>query len=176
MGVIDWGWEALASFEKIMCYLSPHWHITQNPQLACFTAGLYSPGPCSILSILALLSSHTLLIIDWNTKVGRQELPGVTGKFDLGIQNKEGQRLTIVLPKEHIVHCKHPLLTTQEKTLHKDITKWSIQTSDWLYSLQPKMENLYTVSKNKTGSWLWLRSWTPYCQIPTWFEESRENH
>ena len=26
------------------------------------------------------------------------------------------------------------------------------------------MEKLYTVSKNKTGSWLWLRSWTPYCQ------------
>ena len=28
----------------------------------------------------------------------------------------------------------------------------------WLYSLQPKMEKLYTVSKNKTRSWLWLRS------------------
>ena len=28
-----------------------------------------------------------------------------------------------------------------------------------------KMEKFYTVSKNKTGSWLWLRSWTPYCQI-----------
>ena len=27
------------------------------------------------------------------------------------------------------------------------------------------MEKLYTVSKNKTGSRLWLRSWTPYCQI-----------
>ena len=27
------------------------------------------------------------------------------------------------------------------------------------------MEKLFTVSKNKTGSWLWLRSWTPYCQI-----------
>jgi len=34
-------------------------------------------------------------------------------------------------------------------------------------SLQPKMEKLYTVSKNKTGSWLRLRSWTPYCQIQT---------
>ena len=38
-------------------------------------------------------------------------------------------------------------------------------SSGWLYSLQPKMEKLYTVSKNKTWSWLWLRSWTPYCQI-----------
>ena len=35
----------------------------------------------------------------------------------------------------------------------------------WLYSLQPKMEKLYTVSKNKTGSWLWLRSWTPYAKF-----------
>ena len=37
--------------------------------------------------------------------------------------------------------------------------------SDWLYSLQPKMEKFYTLSKNKTQSWLWLRSWTPYCQF-----------
>ena len=38
------------------------------------------------------------------------------------------------------------------------------------------MEKLYTVSKNKTRSWLWLRSWTLYCQIQTLIEESRENH
>ena len=56
---------------------------------------------------------------------------------------------------------------TQEKTLHMDITRWSIPKSDWLYSLQPKMEKLYTGNKNKTRSWLWLRSWTPYCQIQT---------
>ena len=62
---------------------------------------------------------------------------------------------------------KHPLPTTQEKSLHMDITTWSTPKSDWLYSLQPKMEKLYTVSKNKTGSWLRLRPWTPYCQIQT---------
>ena len=32
--------------------------------------------------------------------------------------------------------------------------------SDCLYYLQPKMEKPYTVNKNKTRSWLWLRSWT----------------
>ena len=42
----------------------------------------------------------------------------------------------------------------QEKTLHMDITRWSTLKSDWLYSLQPKMEKLYTVNKNKTRSWL----------------------
>ena len=72
-----------------------------------------------------------------------------------------------VFPREHTGHSKHPLPTTQEKTLHMDITRWSISKSDWLYSLQPKMEKLYTVSKNKTRGWLWLRSWTPYWQIQT---------
>ena len=72
-----------------------------------------------------------------------------------------------VLWRECTGHSKHPLPTTQEKTLHMDITRWSTPKSDWLYSLQPKMEKLYTVSKNKTRSWLWLRPWTPYCQIQT---------
>ena len=30
---------------------------------------------------------------DWNVKVGSQEIPGVTGKFGLGVQNEAGQRL-----------------------------------------------------------------------------------
>ena len=68
-----------------------------------------------------------------------------------------------VLQREHTSHSKHPLPTSQEMTLHMDIIRWSTPKSDWLYSLQPKMEKLYTVSKNKTRSWLWLRSWTPYC-------------
>ena len=81
-----------------------------------------------------------------------------------------------VLPREHTGHSKHPLPTTQKKALHMDITRWSTPKSDWLYSLQPKMEKLYTVNKNKTRSWLWLRPWTPYFQIQTEIEESRENH
>ena len=66
-----------------------------------------------------------------------------------------------VLPREHTGHSKHPLPTTQQKTT-MDITTWSTPKSDWLYSLQPKMEKLYTVSKNKTRGWLWLRSWAKF--------------
>ena len=44
------------------------------------------------------------IIADWNAKVGSQEIPEVAGK--------------------------HPLLTTQEMTLHMDITRWSILKSD----------------------------------------------
>ena len=91
------------------------------------------------------------IIGDWNAKVGSQEIPGITGKFGLGLQNEASQRLT-VLPREPTGHSKHPLPKTQEKTLHMDITRWSIPKSYWLHSLQPKMEKLYTVNKNKTGS------------------------
>ena len=34
------------------------------------------------------------IIGDWNARVGSQEIPGVTGKFGLGLQNEKGQRLT----------------------------------------------------------------------------------
>ena len=33
------------------------------------------------------------IIGDWNAKVGSQEIPGVTCKFGLGVQNEAGQRL-----------------------------------------------------------------------------------
>ena len=56
-----------------------------------------------------------------------------------------------ILPRECTGHSKHPLPTTEERTIHMDITRWSIPKSDRLYSLQPKMENLYIISKNKTG-------------------------
>ena len=81
--------------------------------------------------LLELTPKRDVLFIigDWNAKVRSQDIPGVTGKFGLGVQNEAGQRLT-VLPREHTSHSKHPLPTTQEKTLHMDITRWSIPKSD----------------------------------------------
>ena len=84
--------------------------------------------------------------MDRNAKVSSQEIPGVTGEYGLGVQNEAGQRL-----RECTGHSTHPLPTAQEKILHMDITRWSIPKSDRFYSLQTKMEKLYTVSKNKTG-------------------------
>ena len=85
----------------------------------------------------------------WNTWSNRQIWPWNT-EWSRAKTNR-------VLPRKCPGHSKHPLPTTQEKTLYMDITRWSTPKSDLLYSLQPKMEKLYTVSKNKTGSWLWLR-------------------
>ena len=45
--------------------------------------------------LLELTPKEDVLFIirDWNAKVGRQETPGVTGKYGLGIQNEAGQKL-----------------------------------------------------------------------------------
>ena len=45
--------------------------------------------------LLGLTSPEDVLFIigDWNAKVESQEIPGVTGKFGLGIWNEAGQRL-----------------------------------------------------------------------------------
>ena len=98
--------------------------------------------------LLELTPKKDVLFIigDRNAKVGSQETPGETGKFGLGVQNEAGQRLR-VLPRECTDHSKHPLPTTQGKTLHMDITRWSTPKSDWFTFLQPKMEKLYTVKK-----------------------------
>ena len=45
--------------------------------------------------LLKLTPKKDVLFIigDWNAKVGSQEIPGITSKFGLGVQNKAGQRL-----------------------------------------------------------------------------------
>ena len=45
--------------------------------------------------LLELTPKKDVLFIigDWNAKVGSQEIPGVTGKFGLGVWNEAGQRV-----------------------------------------------------------------------------------
>ena len=52
-----------------------------------------------------------------------QETPGGAGKFGLGVQNEAGQKSDRILLREHTGHSKHSIPTTQEKTLHMDITR-----------------------------------------------------
>ena len=61
--------------------------------------------------LLELTPKKDILMIigDQKAKVESQETPGVTGKFGFRV--------------------KHPPPTTQEKTLHMDITRWSIPKS-----------------------------------------------
>ena len=57
-----------------------------------------------------------------------------------------------VLPREHTGHSKHPLPTTQEKTLHMNITRWSIEKSDWLYSCNQRWRSSIYAVKTRLGA------------------------
>ena len=47
----------------------------------------------TVVDIIFFKKDVLFIIGDWNAKVGSQEIPGVTGKFGLGVQNEAGQRL-----------------------------------------------------------------------------------
>ena len=46
-------------------------------------------------NLLELIPKKDVLFVvgNWNAKVGSQEIPRITGKFGLGVQNEAGQRL-----------------------------------------------------------------------------------
>ena len=118
--------------------------------------------------LLKLTPKRDVLFIigDWNAKSRKSRHTWSNRQIWSWSREWSRSKANRVLLRECTGQRKHPLPTTQEKTLHMDITRLSTPKSDWLYSLQPKMEKLYTVSKNKTGSRLWLISWTP-CKIQT---------
>ena len=58
------------------------------------------------------------IIGDWNTKVGSQETPGVTGKFGLGVQNEAGQRLTEFCQENALVIATPSSNNTREDSTH----------------------------------------------------------
>ena len=65
-------------------------------QVCAMTSNAEEAEAEDLQDLLELTPKKDVLFIigDWNAKVGSQETPGVTGKFDLGIQNEAGQRLT----------------------------------------------------------------------------------
>ena len=106
------------------------------------------------------------IIGDWNAKIGSQETSGVTGKFGLGVHNEAGKRLIEFCQENALVIANTLFQQHKRRLTHGHHQKVNTEIR-WIIFFQPKMEKLYTVSKNKTGNCLWLRSWTPYCQIQT---------
>ena len=77
--------------------------------------------------LLVLTPRKDVLFItgEWKAKGGSQEIPVVTGTFSLEVQNEAGHRLR-VWPRQCTSHSKHRLPTTQETSLNRDITRWSV--------------------------------------------------
>ena len=56
------------------------------------------------------------------------------------------------MPRQYTGHSKHPLPTTQEKTLHMDITRWSTPKSDRLYSCSQRWRSCIQSAKTRPGA------------------------
>ena len=68
---------------------------------------------------------------DWNAKVGRKTRHTWSNRQIWPWSTKQSRsKANRILPREQIGHSKYPLPTTQEKTLHMDITRWSTPKSD----------------------------------------------
>ena len=84
------------------------------------------------------------IIGDWNAKVGIQEIPGVTGKFGLEVQNKAGQRLTefwqesaLVIANTLFQQHKRRLYTwTSPDGQHRNQIDYILCTQRWRRSIQ----------------------------------------
>ena len=55
--------------------------------------------------------AFSIIIGDWNAKVGSHEKPEVTSKFGLGVRNEAGQRLIEFCQEHALVITKHSLPT-----------------------------------------------------------------
>ena len=84
------------------------------------------------------------ITVDWNAKVGSQEIPGVTGKFGLGVQNEAGQRLiefcqenTLVIANGLFPQHKRRLYTrTSPDGQHQNHIEYILCSQRWRSSIQ----------------------------------------
>ena len=96
--------------------------------------------------LLELTPKKDILFIieDWNAKVGSQEIPGITGKFGLGIWNEAGQRLieffqenALVITNTHFQQHKTRLYTcTSSDGQHRNQIDYILCSQRWRSSIQ----------------------------------------
>ena len=101
------------------------------------------------------------IVQDWNAKVRSQEIPGVTGKFGLGVQNEAGQRIiefcqenTLVIAntlfqqqREDSTHGHHQMVNTKIRLIIIFAAKngealYSHQKQDWELTVTQIMNSL----------------------------------
>ena len=84
------------------------------------------------------------IIGDWNAKVGSPEIPGITGKFGLGVQNEAGQTLTeFCQEKTQVIantlfqqHKKQLYTWTSPDGKYRNQTDYILCSQRWRSSIQ----------------------------------------
>ena len=94
------------------------------------------------------------IIGDGNAKVGSQEIPGVTGKFGLGVQNEAGQRLTELCQEDTLV-ITYTLFQQHKRSLYA----WTSADGQYkirliIYSAAKDGEALYSQQGEGDGTLL----------------------
>ena len=90
------------------------------------TPGIFSSYFCILIfyenlqDLLKLTPKKNVLSIigDWDAKVGNQEIHRISGKFGLGVKNKEGQRLTEFCQQSTLVIANTLFNNTREDFTH----------------------------------------------------------
>ena len=87
---------------------------------------------------------------DWDAKIGSQEINGVTGKFDLVVQNEAGQRLTESYRENALVTAN--ILFQQPKRPSTHGHHQMVKTERRLCSLWPMMRSSIQSAKTIPGA------------------------
>ena len=118
--------------------------------------------------LLELTPKKDVLFIigDWNAKVGSQEIPVVTGKFGLRVQNEAGQRL-IELCQENAMVIANTLFQQHKRRLHTWTSPDGQQRNqiDYIFCSQRWRSSIQS-SKTRQGADCGSDT-CPYCQIQT---------
>ena len=145
-----------------------YWHVFQNfPQFIVIHTvrgfGIVNKAEIDVFLKLSCFFNDPADVS--NLISGSQVTPGVTGKFGLGIRNEAGQRL-IEFCQENALVIVNTLFQQHKRRLYTwtspDGQYWN--QSDYILCSQRWRSSIQS-GKNKTRSWLWLRSWTPYCKF-----------
>ena len=90
------------------------------------------------------------IIGDWNAKVGSQEIPGITGKFGLGVQNEAEQRLTEFCQQNALViantlfqqHRRRLYMWTSPDGQYQNQTDFIFCSQRWRSSINQQKQDL----------------------------------
>ena len=126
-----------------------------------FSQNSNSQNSHKLLQILTSKKDVLFILGNWNAKVGSQEIPGMTGKFGLGVQNGAGQMLTefcqeneLVLANtlfnniiEYSTHGHHQMVSTKIRLIIFFVAKggealYSQQKQDWELTVAQIMKSL----------------------------------
>ena len=89
------------------------------------------------------------MIGDWNAKAGSQEIPGITGKFGLGVQNEASERLTEFCQEKALViantlfqqHKRRLYTWTSPDSQYQNQINYILCSQRWRSSIQSSKQD-----------------------------------